>query len=107
MSKTSHKLITKTLAVAVDQVVGTFDATSCNGVSVQINGIAATAGSMKLQRSNDNTNWEDIPSATATLAASVAKIIEVSQFYSAHVRIMVTLSGGAGDYTFFVLGKEH
>lgn len=108
MSKTLHKqILAVPLIVAADQVVGTLDITSCNGVSVQVNPPALAAGSIKLQRSNDNTNWEDIPSATATLAATAAKMINVADLYAGHVRIIATISAGPGEYNFFLLGKEH
>ena len=106
MSKVVHKKETVALTVSSNQVVGVLDITNCNGVSVQINGIAGTAGTMKLQRSNDNTNWEDISGATATLGASVPKIIDIGPVYFGHVRALVTLSGGAGTYDVYFLGKE-
>jgi hypothetical protein len=109
MSKATHKNTTVALTVAANQVLGTLDITNCNGACVQLNSLAATAGSMKLQRSLDNTNWEDIASATKTLTASgvaVANTINISAEYSGHIRALVTLSGGAGDYDFFMLGKE-
>lgn len=107
MSRVVHKTGEIALAVATDQIVAVLDITNCNGVSVQLNGIASTAGSMKIQQSNDNQNWEDIPSATSTLAASEANIINVANLYTGHVRVLVTLSGGAGTYKFFMLCKEH
>ncbi|KHD88838.1 MAG: hypothetical protein OM95_06900 [Bdellovibrio sp. ArHS] len=107
MAKVIHKSFKKTLTVSSDQVIGQIDVTNCNGISVQINGITGTAGSMKLQRSNDNTNWEDIPSATVTLAANSAKTINVPDLYSGHVQILVTLSAGAGEYNFYCLAKEY
>lgn len=106
MSKVTHKKGQVTLTVSADQLVDYIDVTNCNGVSVQLNGIVGTAGSMKLQQSNDNANWEDIPSATSTLAASEANIINVSGLYTAHARALVTLSAGAGTYSYFILGKE-
>ena len=106
MSKVVHKKETVALTVSSNQVVGVLDITNCNGVSVQINGIAGTAGTIKLQRSNDNTNWEDISGATATLGASVPKIIDIGPVYIGHVRALVTLSGGAGTYDVYFLGKE-
>ena len=106
MSKVVHKKGTVTLTVSADQVVDKLDITNCNGVSVQLNGITGTAGSMKLQQSNDNANWEDIPSATSTLAANEANIINVAGLYTGHIRALVTLSGGAGSYDFFMLCKE-
>jgi hypothetical protein len=106
MSKVVHKKGSIALTVSADQVIDNIDATNCNGVSIQLNGIAGTAGSMKLQYSNDNTNWQDIPSATATLAANAANIINFAGLYAAHVRALVTLSGGAGTYNYYILAKE-
>ena len=106
MSKVIHKKDSKALTVSNDQEVIRLDVTNCNGASVQLNGIAGTAGSMKLQQSNDNTNWEDIASATSTLAANEANIINVAGLYTGHIRALVTLSAGAGTYSVFALGKE-
>jgi len=106
MSKCTHKKETVTLSVASNQVVGTLDVTNCNGASVQLNGLAGSAGSMKLQQSNDNTNWADIASATATISGVGPYIINVSALYTGHIRALVTLSGGAGSYTAYFLGKE-
>lgn len=107
MSKVSHKKDTVALTVATNQVLATFDITNCNGVAIQLNGIVGTVGSMKVQHSNDNTNWMDITSATLTLTASAANIINIVQLYTGHVRVLVTLSAGAGDYDYFFLGKEN
>lgn len=106
MSKVVHKKGTVALTVSADQVIDKLDITNCNGFSIQLNGITGTAGTMKLQQSNDNTNWEDVPSATSTLAANEANIINAPALYTGHIRALVTLSGGAGNYNFFMLGKE-
>lgn len=106
MSKVVHKKDTVDLIVGANQLVAVLDITNCNGCSIQLNGIAGTAGSMKLQCSNDNTNWIDIASASVTLSASSANIINLAQLYTGHVRALVTLSGGAGSYDYFFLGKE-
>lgn len=107
MSKVTHKRVESiALTVSSNQVLGVLDVTNCNGASVQLNGIVGTAGSMKLQQSNDGTNWEDIASATSTLAASEANIINVANLYTGHIRALVTLSAAAGNYNAFFLGKE-
>ena len=106
MSKVVHKNGSIALAVSNDQVVDKVDITNYNGVSFQLNGIAGTAGSAKLQHSLDNSNWEDIASATSTLAASEANIINVAGLYTGHVRALVTLSAGAGTYSYYFLAKE-
>ena len=51
MSKVVHKNGSIALAVSSDQVVDKVDITNYNGVSFQLNGIAGTAGSAKLQHS--------------------------------------------------------
>lgn len=106
MSRVVRKKETVALTVSANQVLGTLDITNCNGVSVQLNGIVGTAGSMKLQQSNDGTNWEDIPSATSTLAASEANIINASALYTGFVRALCTLSAGAGSYDVIFMAKE-
>lgn len=106
MAKTTHKKGSVALVVAVDQLVDVLDVTNCNGASIQLNGIVGTTGTMKLQYSNDNTLWEDIPSATSTLAASEANVINWPNLYTGHVRALVTLTAGAGTYDYFMLGKE-
>ena len=82
MSKVVHKKGTVALTVSADQVIDKLDITNCNGFSIQLNGITGTAGTMKLQQSNDNTNWEDVPSATSTLAANEANIINAPALYT-------------------------
>ena len=106
MSKAIHKKGTVALPLTTETLVDYIDCTNCNGVSFQLNGITGTAGTMKLQQSNDGSLWEDITSATSTLAASEANIINVSGLYTGHVRALVTLSGGNGDYSYFILAKE-
>lgn len=106
MSKVVHKKETVALTVSANQEVIKLDITHCNGFSVQLNGIVGTAGSIKLQYSNDNANWMDIPSATATLTASAANIINAANLYTGFVRALVTLSAGAGTYEVYALTKE-
>lgn len=106
MSKAIHKKSAVALTVSVNQVIDNLDITNCNGVSFQINGIAGTAGSAKLQHSLDNQNWVDIPSATTTLSPNAGNIINVAALYTGHVRALVTLSAGAGTYDYYFLGKE-
>ena len=106
MSKVTHKKDTVTLTVSSNQVLATLDATNCNGVSIQVNPPVGASGTMKLQWSNDNTNWIDIASATATISSATPAIIVKENFYAGHCRALVTLSAGAGAYTYYALGKE-
>lgn len=107
MSKSQGKVSKKTLAVATDQELIIIDMTQYNGIAVQLNGLAATSGSMKLQHSNDQKLWEDIPSATSTLTASEANIINASNIYAGFVKVLVTLAAGPGEYAYSFLAKEH
>ncbi len=106
MSKVVHKKGTIALSVASNQVVDTLDITNCNGVSVQLNGITGTAGSMQLQMSNDNSNWFNLGSALTLQSGALPNVINQSAVYTGHVRVLVTLSGGAGNYDYFMLAKE-
>lgn len=106
MSKAVHKKDSVALTVSANQVLGTLDITNCNGVAVQLNGAVGLAGSMKLQYSLDNTNWADISGATATLSGVGPYVINQAAIYAGHIRVLATVSAGAGTYDFFMLGKE-
>lgn len=106
MSKAVHKKESVALTVSSNQVLGTLDITNCNGVAVQLNGAVGLAGTMKLQHSLDNANWADIAGATATLSGVGPYVINQAALYSGHIRALATLSGGAGTYDVYFLGKE-
>ena len=108
MSKVVHKnKKQEALTVSTQILSEVLDCTNCNGVAFQINGIAATAGSAKLQHSLDGSNYADITGATVTLGASAAFIINVPSLYAGFVRASVTLSAGPGNYDYFFLAKEN
>jgi hypothetical protein len=107
MSKVVHKKGTKTLTVSTDQVLDTFDITNCNGFSLQVNGITLTAGSIQLQYSNDNTTWANLGTSVALGAGAVANVINQAGIYTGHIRVLITISAGPGDYNYFLLGKEN
>lgn len=98
------------------------DAGSVNGSTVDANqlwsgsfhfvsGSATTAGTVKVQASNDvpqagnaapiqnfvPTNWVDIPSATATITTGSQGLITVATMPYRWVRVVFTRSAGAGD----------
>lgn len=107
MAKNSHLKASKALSVATDQVLcDPFDMTHWNGVSVQLNGITGTAGSMQLQMSNDGSKWVNLGSALTLGSGAVGNIINQSAVYTGFIRALVTLSAGAGTYDYFILGKE-
>ncbi|HAB98235.1 MAG TPA: hypothetical protein DCE71_00215 [Parachlamydiales bacterium] len=109
MAKCVRELRSVALTNTSNQEAVRIDLSNCNGVSFQLNSLAATSGSMRVQRSNDGTNWEDVSGATKTLtnaATNVANTLEVSPIYSGFARLLVTLAAGGGTYTAIAFGKE-
>jgi len=76
-------------------------------VSVAFN-IAAggtLTGTCKLQWSNDNVNWVDIPSATATLSTTNPLMINVSDVGTAFIRPVITSTAGTSTITAIAIAK--
>lgn len=96
------------------------NASSSNGSAIDVNQIvsasfqivttdATAAGTFKLQFSNDlpttdrqnfvPTNWTDIPSASAVMAAGVAPGIVIANMAFSYIRVSFTRSAGAAVLT--------
>lgn len=91
---------------ALDATSTSSKATAPLGLGTMVTVQAVTDGSFsgtvafKLQASNDNVNWDDIPSATSSIAsASASSSIEVINAPGAYVRFQVTSAGGGGTVT--------
>lgn len=57
-----------------------------------------SSASVKLQESNDGTNWVDISGASENLTADGAVLVErLSNFSSAYIRAVYATSGGSGN----------
>lgn len=91
-----------------------FDTTSWKAVSFQLNKTGAGKGTLKLQISNDGTNWFDVnttvyPNATSAVAAGAASAIVYSEVMAGFTRAVFTEDNtgavvvAAGIY----LGKLH
>lgn len=59
-------------------------------------GGGAPAGTLKLQYSNDNTNWDDISGQTFAVAADGNKMFTVNNVNYNFVRLVYTRTGGTG-----------
>lgn len=115
MAQTAKKnLIGVPLTVATTNIES-FDITNQVGVSVTVQGPASAAGTFKLQMSNVNSStsadWTDVPTtiiATGTLVSSgSATISSIAGIRAAFVRVVITVSAGAGDYNIYYLAKEY
>jgi len=114
MAQTAKKNLTVALSVATTNIEA-FDITNQVGVSVTVQGPASAAGTFKLQMSNINSatsaDWTDVPSTiitTGTLVSSgSATISSIAGIRAAFVRVVVTVSAGAGNYNIYYLAKEY
>lgn len=68
-----------------------------NGVAVQIAWTGTTAGTVKLQGSNDAAQWDDLTGLSDTPAGSASQNMwVVSYAYFQYLRVVFTRSGGTG-----------
>jgi hypothetical protein len=104
MARSEYK--TKSYALTVStQNLEAFDITNYSGVSLSLIGPGTGAGSVKLQQSNDQTNWRDISGATDTVASGFG-LVNFHGLHSGFVRGVVTLSAGAGTYEVKYIAKD-
>lgn len=64
-----------------------------------------TGNAVKLQASNDNTNWSDISGTSTTLTAAGNTIWNIIDPFYKYIRFVYTPSAGATDLTVTVYGK--
>lgn len=63
-------------------------------VSNVVTSISAVA---KLQCSNDGVNWDDIASATKTLNAAGAQMLNITDIAYLFIRVVITYTSGTAD----------
>lgn len=66
---------------------------------------ANVVGTFKLQRSNDNTNWEDIPDQSTSVTASTSTTLGNAEG-AAYVRFVWTYTSGTGNLSVLGVIKE-
>lgn len=114
MAQTIRKNLTVSLTVATT-AIESFDVTNHVGVSVTVKAPASGAGTFKLQFTNivsaTDADWTDVPTsiiATGTIVSGgSATISSISGIRAAFVRVVATVSAGAGSYQINYLGKEY
>ena len=103
MARSIQQIRTKTLTVSNGQAGDFFDITNYSGACIAAFGTGVT-GTMKLQRSNDGTNWKDITSATDTFASGFA-IVDLAGVHAAFVRPVFDATA-AGSVEIKYLAKD-
>lgn len=106
MARSESKRFKQQPLIVGTNILEPLDVTNYTGVSVSIQNLPATVGSMTLQASNDQTNWTDISSSTTALTASGLDIINFPNLHVCHVRVKVVLAAGAGNYDLIMVAKE-
>lgn len=67
------------------------------GISIQLAWTGTTAGTVKLQASNDAIQWNDVDGITDDPAGSASNTAwDVAAAYFQYVRVVFTRSGGTG-----------
>lgn len=56
------------------------------------------AGSIKLQASNDGSNWEDVASSSQTFAGNGQFLWNVTTAFYRYVRVVATITGGSANF---------
>ena len=80
-----------------------------SGYSAQVVWTSTTASAVvKLQRSNDNVNWEDVSGATQTIASNSGNVIfnEVDVFYGYFRPVLTYTSGSVTTLQVIYVKKE-
>lgn len=98
-----YKVLISVLAKAASFDSEIFDIQDMSGFSVQAKWTdkGSLAGSIKLQASNDGTNFVDLATLTATFSGSGSILWNVSGAYYRYVKVVVTISGGSADISAF------
>lgn len=73
--------------------------------SIQVVYTGTPNGSIKLQVSNDELNWEDLPSTTAAITTAGATLFNVSNAHYGFVRVIYTRTSSTGSLDATYLGK--
>ena len=64
------------------------------------------AGSIKVQISNDKTNWEDLPSSSFTFAGNGSKLWTIADNFYRYVKVVCTISAGNATFTINLFARN-
>lgn len=103
--KTSTLIATVSAASSVDSIGYDLGELAAFSIGVVISG-SNIAGTVKLQCSNDNTTWVDVPNASTAITSSADEMFNISNAQYRYVRVVWTASSGTGNITCYLVAKE-
>ena len=67
---------------------------------------ADIAGTLKLQSSNDNTNWVDVANSSVSITSAADNMHDISNAQYRYVKVVWTATSGTGNMTCTFIGKD-
>lgn len=87
---------------------GSFDLGDLHSCSIHCDFSGSTlAGTLKLQSSNDNADWIDIPSSSQAITSAASHMWNVVSAEYQYIRPVWTASSGTGTLTATLKNKEN
>lgn len=94
-------------SVAANVISGSVDILSFSGFSVHcIIAGSSPNGTLKVQSSNDGSNWEDVPDATYSVTTDVSVLFNCVEQEYHYFRVSYTFTSGSGTINAYVTLKE-
>lgn len=103
--KTSTLIATVTAASNATSIGYDLGDLASYSIGVVISG-SNIAGTIKLQCSNDNTTWVDVPSASTAITSSADEMFNISNAQYRYVRADWAATSGTGNITCYLCAKE-
>lgn len=96
------------VTAATDITGGAFDLGEGQGCSIHADFSGSTlAGTLKLQSSNDNTDWVDVASSSQAVTSAASHMWNVTSAQYRYIRPVWTASSGTGTLTCALICKEN
>lgn len=84
-----------------------FNIATYGTVAVQAVYSGSPNGTLKLQCSNDNSNWSDISGASSSVSSAGNTVFNLTDAGYAFIRLIYTFVSGSGSLSATVNGKTH
>jgi len=95
-------------AISATKTLDAMDITRHYGYSVQVvtkNKVIGISAVLKLQCSNDGTNFSDIASATLTISDNGVQMLNLDGLHYRFIRSVITYTSGTADITINEVSK--
>lgn len=93
------------LAASVNSNAGNVSQVLGYSIQAIISGGTSPTGTLKLQYSNDGTNWDDISGATWSVTDNGNRMFNQSGVYYNYVRAVYTRTSGTGNLSLVLVSK--